>query len=256
MRKVLLVFIFLAMSLQADVLSSILESKKLKVCIWPEYYGISYVDRRTQKLTGIDVDLAREFAKDLHVGLEFVESSFADLIKDVSSYRCHIAMFAIGQTKKRAKHLKLTSPHLSSDIYAIASKSNFRIQDWEDIDKKGIVVAVAKGTYHEDVMKARLQKATLSVLDSMHAREKEVESGRADVFMTDYPFAMRMLEQNSWPKLIKPPKTFHLTPYGWAIAKNEEAFSKRTEQFIQDIKQDGRLLQVAKKYNLEPIVLE
>lgn len=255
MIKLLLVLFFLA-NLQADTLNDIMDSKKLRVCIWPEYYGISYVDQRTQILKGVDVDLAKEFSKELGVELAFVPSSFATLIEDVKTHKCDIAMFAIGQTAKRKEQLTLTSAHLASDIYAIASKSNHRVNSWEDIDKKGVVVAVAKGSYHEDVMKERLKNATLLVVNSMHAREQEVEAGRADVFMTDYPFGIRMMALRDWAKIIKPEKTFHMTSYGWAIAQGEDAFLEKTEAFIQKIKKDGRLLKIAKSYKLDSIVLE
>jgi len=241
--------------LHADVLTSVLESKKLRVCIWPEYYGISYIEPRTQTLLGIDVDLAKEFARDLHVDVVFIESSFAQLISDVSQKRCDIAMFAIGRTPERLEHLTITSAHLASDIYAIATKSNKRIQIWDDIDKAGVIVAVAKGTLHVTIMQERLKYAKLMIVDSLHAREQEVEAGRADVFMTDYPFGMRMIVQHEWAKLIKPTTPFHITPYGWALSKNEPAWLERVEAFIQAIKQDGRLLKTAQKYQLAPIVV-
>ena len=88
MARTFLIFIMtitLTTSLFADVLSSILESKKIRVCIWPEYYGISYIDPRTQELIGIDIDLAKEFAKELGVNVAFKESSFASLIKDITT---------------------------------------------------------------------------------------------------------------------------------------------------------------------------
>lgn len=258
MVRIFLIFIattLLTSSLFADVLSSILDSKKIRVCIWSEYYGISYVNPRTQELIGIDVDLAKEFAKELGVSLAFKESSFATLIHDINTHYCDIAMFAIGHTPERKEQLSLTSPHLASDVYAVSSKSNKRINVWEDIDKEGVVVAVAKGTYHVALMQRSLQKAKLLVVDSLHAREQEVESGRADVFMSDYPFGIRMLEEREWAKLIKPTKPFHITPYGWAIAKNEPALQARVEAFITAIKRDGRLLSAAKHHHLEPIVL-
>lgn len=239
---------------QESPLENIKNTKLLKVCVWPEYYGISYLDERTQKLVGIDSDLAQELAKDLNVELEFVPSSFATLIQDVTSNKCHIAMFAIGNTPARREHIRFTTPHLKSDIYAIATKSNQRINAWEDIDKKGVVVAVAKGTYHEPVMKSKLQNAELLVVNSMHAREQEVQAGRADVFMTDYPFAKRMLAKTSWAKLITPSTTYHLTPYAWAMAYGDDAFYEEVEKFIQRIKSDGRLLKAAKNNALEPIV--
>lgn len=258
MRHLFFSFIFflnISSSLYADTLTSVLESKKLRVCIWPEYYGISYIEPRTQTLIGIDADLAKELARDLHVDIVFVESSFATLIFDVTQKRCDIAMFAIGRTPERLEHLSITSAHLESDIYAIATKSNKRIQTWDDIDKEGVVVAVAKGTLHVSIMQERLKHAKLLIVDSLRAREQEVEAGRADVFMTDYPFGMRMIAQHEWAKLIKPSSPFHITPYGWAMAQNEPAWLQRVEAFIQTIKHDGRLLKMAQKYNLTPIVV-
>ena len=239
---------------ESSRLESINASKKIKICVWPEYYGISYVDTRTQQLSGIDIDLAKELAKDLGVAPVFVKSSFAALIDDVTSDKCDIAMFAIGHTPQRAAKIRLTSPHLTSDIYAITTKENRKIQSWEDIDKKGVVVAVAKGTYHESVMKTKLKNAELSVVENLHAREQEVESGRADVFMTDFPFGMLMLKKTSWAKLLKPNKIYHLTNYGWAVAYGDDKFFLRIEKFIKNIKQDGRLLKAAQNNSLEPIV--
>jgi ABC-type amino acid transport substrate-binding protein len=35
------------------------------VCIWPDYYGITWRNPRTQQLTGIDIDLSAELGRDL-----------------------------------------------------------------------------------------------------------------------------------------------------------------------------------------------
>ena len=256
LRKIIVLICLTQISMLADDsrLGNILSQKNLKVCVWPEYYGISYLDQRTQKLVGIDSDLAQELANDLNVNLEFVESSFPKFIADITEDKCDIAMFAIGNTESRRAKVRFTTPHLSSDIYAVTTKNNKKIKNWDDIDKKGIVVAVAKGTYHEPVMKSKLKNAELLVVTSMHAREQEVQSGRADVFMTDYPFGKRMLAKTEWAKLISPNSTYHLTPYSWTVAYGDDKFYNRVEKFISDIKKDGRLLKVAQKNGLEPIV--
>lgn len=237
-----------------DRLQRIAKAGSLRVCIWPDYYGITWRDPRTQQITGIDADMARELAHDLGVTPSFVDSSFAKLIEDVTTDRCDIAMFAIGVTPARAEKLRFVRPHLQSDIYAIASKSNRRVREWADIDQPGVIVAVAKGTYHENVMRERLKAATLRVVDSPQAREQEVESGRADVFMTDFPFSRRMLDNVEWARVISPPSTYHLTPYAYAMEPGDDRFFARVEQFMRDIKQDGRLAAAAARYRLEPIV--
>lgn len=237
-------------------LAHILGNKLLRVCIWPDYYGITYRNPKTQQLSGIDIDLAHELAKDLgaQVKVQFVDSSFAKLIDDVTQDRCDIAMFAIGITTARAQRLRFSQPHLQSDIFAVTAQSNRRIKEWADIDKPGVVVAVAAGTYHEPVMREKLRYASLVALATPFAREQEVESGRADVFMTDFPYSQRMLSTTDWARLVAPPSTYHITSYAYAIQPGDDPWYDRVERFMTDIKRDGRLLEAAKRHKLDPIV--
>ncbi len=238
----------------ASRLERIKATRNVSVCIWPDYYGISYRNPKTQQLTGIDIDLALELGKDLGVAVSFVDSSFSKLIDDVTQDRCDVAMFAVGVTPARAVKLRFTAPHLVSDIYAVTTRTNRRIKSWDDIDKPGTVVAVAKGTLHESIMKEKLAEAQLVVLDTPFAREQEVQSGRADVFMTDYPYSQRFLANADWARLVLPNSTFHLTPYAYAIKPGDDAWYGRVGKFVSDIKGDGRLLTAAKRHKLDPIV--
>jgi ABC-type amino acid transport substrate-binding protein len=236
-------------------LERVRQSGQLRVCIWPDYYGISYRHPVTHQLAGIDIDLAQALGKDLGLAVQFVDSSFARLFEDVLGDRCDVAMFAIGITPLRQEKLRFTSPYLASDIYAITTRSNRRIRTWDDIDRPGVVVAVARGTLHEPVMREKLRQAELAVLDTPHAREQEVESGRADVFMTDFPYSRRMLGSTDWARLVAPTSTYHVTPYAWAVAPGDERWWQELEAFVARIKRDGRLLAAARRHGLEPIVI-
>ncbi len=238
----------------ASRLERITSTKSLKVCVWPDYYGITWRNPKTGQLAGVDIDLARDFARDLGVAVEFVDSSFARLIEDVTQDRCDVAMFAIGITPVRKEKLGFSQPHLVSDIYGITTRSNARIRDWNDIDRAGSVVAVAKGTLHEPVMREKLKNARLVVLDTPQAREQEVQSGRADVFMTDYPFSRRMLDNAEWARLVAPTSTYHLTPYGYAVRPGDEKWLARVDKFVAEAKRDGRVAAAAKRHKLEAIV--
>ncbi|WP_306606320.1 ABC transporter substrate-binding protein [Azonexus sp.] len=240
---------------QSSTLDRVTTNQTVRVCFWPDYFGISYRDPKTRQLSGIDVDMAKALGRDLGVNVEFVDSSFARLIDDVTQDRCDIAMFAIGITPQRQEKLRFTRPHMASDIYAITTKSNRRIRQWKDIDQPGSVVAVAKGTLHEPVMKEKLRSATLKVLDTPHAREQEVESGRADVFMTDFPFSQRMLRTTDWARLVKPDSVYHLTPYAWAMRPGDDRWHARVEQFLVKAKRSGELKASAERHGLLPIAV-
>jgi len=256
----LLLVISLAFEVRAQSttghLETILSSKKVRVCIWPDYYGITFRNPKTQLLEGVDAEMALELGKDLGVSVEFVDSSFANLVADVTGKKCDLAMFAVGVTPQRAEKLRFTQPTLVSDIYGITTRTNRHIKTWADIDQPGVVVAVMKGTLHEPVMRERLKAATLKVVDSPMAREQEVTSGRADVFMTDYPYSRRMLETTDWARLVSPTSLFHATAYAYAMAPGDEKWALRLEKFVRDIKKDGRLMKSALRYKLNPIVVK
>ncbi len=239
---------------KASHLERIQATRQLRVCIWPDYYSITYRNPKTNQLSGVDIDMAHALGKDLDAAVVFVDSSFAKLADDVAQNHCDVAMFAIGITPARQEKLRFTPPHLVSDIYAVVSQANRRIQQWDDIDQPGVVVAVARGTLHEPVMRVKLQAAQLLVLDTPFAREQEVQSGRADVFMTDFPYSQRFLAKADWARLLAPPGRYHITPYAYAVAPGDEPWLARLTTFVADIKRDGRLLASARAHHLDPIV--
>lgn len=235
-------------------LDRIRQSGVLRVCIWPEYFAVSYRDPRVGTLAGIDIDLAGELAANLGVRVEFVDSSFAKLIENMTSDACDIAMHGVGVRPDRVQAMDFSSPYLISGIYAVGSKTSSGVPNWEDIDKPGHVVVVQKGTYMEPAMREMLHAARLEVVDDFRAREREVESGRADVFMTDYPYGRRMITMTSWARLIEPPRPVAPTPYAYAVPKGDPAWLAEVNAFVGDIKSDGRLRRYAEAHGLGPIV--
>ncbi len=246
---------FLSFAAQAESRVETVKARgEVKVCIWPGYFAISYRNPRTKELEGIDIDMAREFAKFLGVKLTFVDSSFGKLKDNMTNGACDISMHGVGVREDRKPYMDFSEPHLISGIYAVSMKSNTAIQKWDDIDQEGNVVVVQKGTYMEPVMRDYLKKAELSVVDSFKAREQEVESGRADVFMTDYPYGRRMASLTNWALLLEPKETLAPTPYAYAVPKNDPQWLALVNKFLATVKADGRLTAAAKKNGLLPIV--
>jgi ABC-type amino acid transport substrate-binding protein len=227
----------------------------MRVCVWPDYYSVTYRSPRDQRWSGIDIELSAELAKELGVRLEYVESSFAKLVEDVTQDRCDIAMFGVGVTAQRKQVLAFSQPYLQSDIYAVASRTSRVVRYWDDIDKPGVVVAVQAGTFMEPVMAAALKQAKMAVIRPPQTREQELEAGRVDVFMTDYPYSRRLLENAEWARLISPPRAFNPIPYAYAVKPGDREWLRQVDAFVSAIKRDGRLQAAAQRARLGDIVV-
>ena len=241
---------------QPSALDRIHSTGTLRVCIWPDYYGITYRSPRTEQLSGIDIDLSAELARELKVKLEYVESSFPQLVGDLQGSRCDVAMFAVGVLPQRKALLGFTQPYLQSDIYGVTTKGNRTVRDWSDIDQPGVVVAVQAGTFMEPVMNAALRKARIEIVRPPATREQELESGRVDVFMTDYPYSRRLLDNADWARLVPPPKPFFVLPYAYATRLGDPQWLARLDEFVARIKRDGVLRAAARRHGLSDIVVD
>ncbi|WP_407067940.1 ABC transporter substrate-binding protein [Leptothrix discophora] len=236
-----------------EVADRVKQRGELLVCIWPDYQGISYRHPKTDHLIGLDIDLSIELAHDLGVALRHVDSSFQSLIPDLLGDRCDVAMFAIGVLPQRSAYLSFSQPYLSSDIYAVTTRGNRIVRRWEDIDQPGVRVAVMAGTFMQPVMARSLQRATLVVIEPPATRERELESGRVDVFMTDYPYS-RTVQRQEWTHVIAPPQPFNVVPYAYAVKPGDDAWLQRINAFVDRIRKDGRLAVTARRHGLSEIV--
>jgi len=238
----------------APVAQRVQQRGELRVCIWPDYYGVSLRNPRTGQLAGIDIDLSAAFAADLKVPVRHVDSSFATLVDDLLQDRCDVAMFAVGMTPQRARQLRFSRPYLESDIYAVTTRSSRVVQRWEDLDRPGVRVAVQAGTFMEPVMAGALRHATLVVVSPPDTRERELEAGRVDAFMTDYPYSRRLLDVADWARLVAPPSPFYVTPYAYAVKPGDAAWLSVVDDFVARIQRDGRLKAAAERHGLGAIV--
>jgi ABC-type amino acid transport substrate-binding protein len=236
-------------------LERVLMNKELRACIWPEYYSITYRNPKTRELSGIDIAITQELAREMGVKVRYVDSNFSQLFESLEQDRCDIATHAIGITPERQLRLQFSQAYLKSGLFAVTLKNKEGLQAWESLDQNGRVIAVAAGTLMEGIMARSLKNARLIKVQAPGTREQEVLSGRADAFVTDYPYSLRMTELTDWAAVISAPNHMPTTDYAYAFAKGDASLLQRVDTFLSQIKKDGRLMQYAKQNTLDPIVL-
>lgn len=239
----------------AGRLDRIKAAGQLRVCIWPDYYGVTFRNPKSGELSGIDILLAQHFAQDLGVRPVYVDSSFTAFIDDLLGDRCDVAMFGVGMLPERAARVRFSQPYLRSDIYAVTTKTHPTIRNWDDIDRPGRVVAVQAGTFMEPAMRSALRHAELVLVRPPNTRERELQSGRVDVFMTDFPYSRRVLDNADWARVLPPERPVFPLSYAHAVAPGDDAWLAVVDRFVADAKRDGRLIAAARAFKLDPIVI-
>jgi len=239
---------------RAQVLDRVRAAGALRVCIWPDYFGIGARHPRSGELQGIDIDLARALAGELGVRVQFVETDFGRFATDLSERRCEVAMMGVGVTPERRARVAFTRPYLRSDVYAVVSRHEAGLGGWDELDRAGRVIAVQRGTYMEPLMRERLRHARLLVVERPGEREKAVESGRADAFITDYPYSRRVLANTDWARVLAPSVPVQLTDYAYAVAPGDAGWLARLDAFVEAVRRDGRLVAAAQRHGLSAIV--
>ena len=186
-------------------LYQVTKAHKLRVCEWPLYYAITFRNPKTGQLEGIDADLSKEFAKDLGVDIEYVDTSFSTFTADLQAGKCEIAMFGVGATMKRAQAVAFSKPYLITSIYAVTRPGD-PIKQWSDIDKKGVVAATTLGSYVEPFLRGYLKNATINAVAPPSSMAAELMANRADVMMTDFPTSLKMHSEFGTQTILPPEK--------------------------------------------------
>lgn len=244
----------------AGVRQQVLAARELRVCVVPDYAGISLRDPRTGTLFGLDIDLSRRFAARLGVKVHYVESDFIAFPAHLNSRQCDIAMMGIWVTSGRAAKVAFTRPYLSSGAYAVAARSNDRVRTWEDVNSPGTLLAVLDNPDLLTKAKAIVPRATVvKVPVPKHTGNgstvNEVMTGRADVYLVDYSMAQQLKRDDNWGRVIAPPRFMPLTEIAWAVAQGDPDWLKAANQFLAEIRRDGTLAKAAARYGLTPVVV-
>ena len=155
------------------------------------------------RVSGIDIELARALAAELHVEAAFIRTSWATLNADLSDGQFDIAVGGISSTPARAAVAELSPPYLSGGKTFIARcRDGLGFVDLSAVDRPGVRVIVNPGGTNEQYARANLHRAQLHVHADNRTVFDEIRAGRADVMITDDVEVL--LQTRRHPDLCRP----------------------------------------------------
>ena len=183
--------LFLALLLPAHAaelsrLDQIIEKGVLRVGTTGDYPPFTILDKTSNTYTGFHIDLANSLAASLGVKIDYVQTSWPNLMKDLEAGAFDIGMGGISITLERQKKAFFSIAYDRDGKAPVAlCSAKKKFDTLEKIDRPGVRVVVNPGGTNEKFAKANLKQATVSVFPDNAKIFQEIIEGRADVMITD-----------------------------------------------------------------------
>lgn len=213
-----------------------------------------YSYRQNGKLTGYEVELARDIAKKENWKVKFVPTQWDSLIAGVGDKKFDVVMNDVTITKARQKKYAFSTPYLYSREVLITKKSDTAINSITDI--KGKKIAVGTGTDNETI--AQKYGATIVPNSEFSSTLSLIEQGRAEgtlntreaylSYLKDKPSA-----KNEFKYTVIPENKVATAKVAVLMAKNNPGLKKKINKALKELKQDGTMKKLSEKYFTEDI---
>lgn len=231
---------------EVELLTKVLKDGKITVALNLANAPFSYKETDSGKIAGMAADLIEGFANGIGVKVEYLTLEFPGLIPAIQSGKADIICMNLSRTIPRAAQVLFTEPVGSAPGVAVIRKGSFK--NFDEINKKGVILTTEAGTVHEEIAASVFPNATMKAVPQNADAMAALKSGRADVFATGMDVAVSMKEKD--PGIDYLPEFVFTDSFAFAVAlsKNSFTFWEAFNNYMRLIKLDGTYGEIYKKY--------
>jgi len=252
----LLIFccIFYFQNVQAKSrLQVILESGELKIGTTGDWNPMSIKDPSTNEYIGFDIDIVTQLAEDMGVKIVFVPTDWKTLVSGIISNKYDLSTSA-SLSSKRALTAGYTNSFFKLATVPLTLKENLsKFNNWKDINKSDVKVAVTLGTVQEQYAKVLFPKSSLRIIEAPARDFQEVLSKRAHVHITSNIEAATLVEKYPELSIIPVKDSKFPTPLAWLVPQEDQIWINYLNHWIEIKKSRGYFDQQMIKWNLKSL---
>lgn len=194
MKKTLLTALILSLAsglALADRLDDIKKNGVLRVAAFDSNPPFGFLDAKTQKINGLDVEYAAAIAKKLGVKLELVPTNPANRIPLLVSGKADLVAANFTITAERAQQIDFSQPYFATGARFIARKGTLKSAE----QLAGLRVGVDKGTTQEILLREKYPKTTLVAYDDTPLAFAALRNGNVQAISQDDAKLIALLAQ-------------------------------------------------------------
>ncbi len=256
----LALFVFLAAGLAApalgedielwkkSTLNEIIQRGELRVGFEAGYLPFEMADKKGNFI-GFDVDMAKEMAKAMKVKFVPVNTAWDGIIPALVTKKFDIIMSGMTVTQERNLSINFAEPYIVvGQTILLNKKHEGKVKSYKDLNDPKFTITSKLGTTGEQAVKRLIPKANYKSFEVESEAALEVLNGKADATVYDLPFCATFMAQQGAGKLIFLDEPFTYEPLAWAIRKGDPDFENWLNNFLRQMKNDGRYDEIYNKW--------
>ena len=231
-----------------STLESILKKGELRVGFEAGYMPFEMTDKKG-KFVGFDIDMAKEMSKAMGVKFVPVNTAWDGIIPSLITNKFDIIMSGMTVTQERNLKINFVDPYIViGQTILLNKKHKGKIKSYKDLNNSKYIVTSKLGTTGEQAVKRMIPKCTYKSFETEPEAALEVVNGKSDAFVYDLPYCVVFMGQQGAGKLVFIDKPFTFEPLAWAIRKGDPDFLNFLNNFLNQVKNDGRYERIYNKW--------
>jgi len=231
-----------------STLESILKKGELRVGFEAGYMPFEMTDKKGH-FVGFDIDMAKEIAKAMGVKFVPVNTAWDGIIPSLITNKFDIIMSGMTVTQERNLKINFADPYIIiGQTILINKKHAGTVTSYKDLNNSKFIVTSKLGTTGEQAVKRLIPKCTYKSFETEPEAALEVVNGKADAFVYDLPYCVVFMGQQGAGKLVFLDQPFTFEPLAWAIKKGDPDFMNWLNNFLRQIRNDGRYDRIYNKW--------
>ncbi len=231
-----------------STLESILKKGEIRVGFEAGYMPFEMTDKKGN-FVGFDIDIAKEMAKAMGVKFVPVNTAWDGIIPSLITGKFDIIMSGMTVTQERNLKIYFADPYIViGQTILLSKKHEATVKSYKDLNDPKYVVTSKLGTTGEQATKRKIPKCTYKSFETETEAFLEVINGKADAYVYDQPNCVVLMAQQGAGKVVFLDKPFTYEPLAWAINKGDPDFLNWLNNFLRQIRNDGRYEMIYNKW--------
>lgn len=217
-----------------SAVDAIKKKGKLVIGTATGYYPFEMADKNGE-LVGYDIEVAKALGKELGVEVEFQNYAFSGLIPALQAKKVDLVIAGMTITDKRKEVVNFSDSYFTSGQAMLINKNYPNVKTWEDLDKKGNVIAVSMGTTADQTASRMFKNAEVKKFEGSALAGLEVLNGKAVAVIHEVPWVAIYNKMNSDTTyaVLEPFTTEEL---GIAVPKGNDQLLAEVNKFVKKYK--------------------